>query len=207
MTTFDWLAAIIVVTSFIYLSFVLTLKEWFEGLRKGQAVTLLPARSGRDMPVWANLALVLVGLGLAGLMLYYLWIPFVQVSTTASGVLGVLGLATYLAGLWFVLWARRTLGRYWGLSTSRQVKLLDDHVLIQEGPFAWVRHPMYFGWCLCMLGLTLLYPVWMILLLLVSCLAVFPARAHREESALAERFGEEWNAYKAQTRFMIPFVY
>jgi len=207
MTPFDWLAAIIVVTSFIYLSFVLTLKEWFEGLRKGQAVTLLPARSGRDMPIWANLALVLVGLGLAGLMLYYLWIPFIQVSTTASVVLGVAGLVVYLVGLWFVLWARRTLGRNWGLSTSRQVKLLDDHVLIQDGPFAWVRHPMYFGWLMCMLGLTLLYPVWMILVLLISCLVAFPARAHREESALAERFGEQWNTYAARTRFMIPFVY
>ena len=207
MTPFDWLAAVIVVTSVIYLSFVLTLKEWFDGLRKGQAVTLLPARSGREMPVWANLALVLVGLGLFGLMLYYLWIPFVHLSATTSLFLEVVGLVVYLLGLWFVVWARRTLGRYWGLSTSRQVKLLDDHRLIQDGPFAWVRHPMYFGWCLCMLGLTLLYPVWMILLLLVFCLAVFPARARREESALAERFGDEWSAYKARTRFLIPFVY
>jgi protein-S-isoprenylcysteine O-methyltransferase Ste14 len=145
MTLFDWVAAVIVVTSFVYLSFVLTLKEWIEGLRKGQAVTLLPAHGGRETPVWANLALVLVGLGLAGLMLYFLWIPFVRLSSSASSVLAVIGLTVYLIGLWFVLWARRTLGRNWGLSTSRQVKLLDDHVLIQGGPFAFVRHPMYFG--------------------------------------------------------------
>jgi len=207
MTPFDWLAAVIVLTTFIYLGFVLTLKEWFDGLRKGQAVTLLPARSGRDMPVWANLAAALVLLGLAGLMTYYLWIPFIHVTTTASVVLAVVGLVAYLVGLWFVLWARRTLGKYWGLSSSRQVKLLDDHLLIQNGPFAWVRHPMYSGWCMCMVGLTLLYPVWMILVLLISCLVAFPARAHREESALAERFGDQWNAYKARTKFMIPFVY
>jgi protein-S-isoprenylcysteine O-methyltransferase Ste14 len=95
----------------------------------------------------------------------------------------------------------------WGLSTSRNVKLLDDHQLVQSGPFAFVRHPMYFGWWVAMFGLLLLYPTWVVLLLLVSSLIAFFGRARREEVALAERFGEAWKEYKKRTRFLIPFIY
>jgi protein-S-isoprenylcysteine O-methyltransferase Ste14 len=44
-------------------------------------------------------------------------------------------------------------------AASQLVKLFDDHQLIQSGPYAYVRHPMYFGWWVAMFGLTLLYPV------------------------------------------------
>ena len=35
----------------------------------------------------------------------------------------------------------------------------------------------------------------------------FYRRAQREEVALAETFGDEWRAYAARTKFVIPFVY
>jgi protein-S-isoprenylcysteine O-methyltransferase Ste14 len=95
----------------------------------------------------------------------------------------------------------------WGLSTSQQVKLLDDHQLIQSEPYAYVRNPMYFGWWVAMFGLTLLYPVWMIFLLFVFSVISFIGRARREEKALAERFDEQWTEYKKQTKFLIPFIF
>jgi len=151
--------------------------------------------------------MVIFGLALVVVMIYYLWIPLLVFPTITARVLDLVGLALYLIGLWFTLWARRTLGKYWGISTSQQVKLLDDHQLIQRGPYAFVRHPMYFGWWLAMLGLTLIYPVWMLLILFASSVLAFVGRARREETALAERFGRDWEAYAAQTRFLIPFVY
>jgi len=106
-----------------------------------------------------------------------------------------------------MLWARRTLGRMWGLSTSREVRLLEDHQLIQSGPYALVRHPMYFGWLAAMVGLLLLYPVWLVAAMLVFSALAFLGRARREEEALAERFGETWSAYRKRTRFLIPFLF
>jgi protein-S-isoprenylcysteine O-methyltransferase Ste14 len=207
MTTFDWIAAAIVIVSMIYLSFILTLADWLAALRKGQAVTLLPEREGRKWPLWTQIGIVILGLVLCVPLFYYLWIPLVRLSVSTAHVLDIVGLIIYLAGCAFVLWARRTLGKMWGLSTSRNVKLLDDHQLIQSGPFAFVRHPMYFGWWSAMFGLLLLYPTWVVLLFLVSSVMAFFGRARREEVALAERFGEAWKEYKKRTRFLIPFIY
>jgi protein-S-isoprenylcysteine O-methyltransferase Ste14 len=85
--------------------------------------------------------------------------------------------------------------------------LHDDHQLVQNGPYAFVRHPMYFGWWAAVLGLTLLYPVWVVFLMFVFSLISFSGRARREEDALAERFGEAWIAYKKRTKFLIPLIY
>lgn len=207
MNIFNWIAASIVTVTMIYISFVLTLADWFAALRKGEAVTLLPERGGRKWPLWTQALIILIGMALCIPLFYYGWIPLFHVPSNAALALGVIGLVLYLAGFTFVLWARRTLGKNWGLSTSQQVKLLDDHQLIQSGPYAFVRHPMYFGAWVLFLGLTLLYPVWAVFILFLSALIAFSGRARREESALEERFGNTWLEYKKRTRFLIPFIY
>jgi protein-S-isoprenylcysteine O-methyltransferase Ste14 len=208
MTPFDWIAAVIVIVTMVYLSFVLTLAEWFAALRKGQAVGLLPDRKGGKAPLWAQVGMVVLGLVICAVMFYFLWIPLpVRWSESTAQFLALVGLGVYMAGCALVLWARRTLGRMWGISTSQQVKLLDDHQLVQSGPYAFVRHPMYFGWWVAMFGLTLLYPVWMVFLLFVFSVISFAGRARREEAVLAERFGDQWTAYKKHTKRLIPFIY
>jgi len=207
MTVFDWIVAGIVVISMIYVSFVLTTTEWLSAVRKGQAVTLLPARKGGNWPFWAQVALLIVGIALCIPLFYFGWVPLISISTNTARTLDVVGLIVYLAGLVFTLWARRTLGKYWGLSTSQSVKLLDDHQIVQSGPYAFVRHPMYFGAWTFMFGLLLLYPTWTILILLVSMLAAFSGRVRREEIALAERFGDAWAEYRKRTKLIIPFIY
>ena len=207
MSIFDWIAAAIVIFSLIYLSFVLTLAEWFSALRKGQAVTLLPERKGQKQPLWTQVGIILLGLLICIPFFYYLWVPLMVFPPGTVWLLAVSGLIIYIAGIVFVLWARRTLGKYWGLSTSQQVKLLDEHQLIQNGPYAFVRHPMYSGWWAAMLGLTLLYPVWAVFLMLLFSVISFFGRARREEAALSERFGEAWLNYKKRTKFIIPFLY
>src|SRR5438552_12237316 len=65
---------------------------------------------------------------------------------------GLVGDALALAGLALMLWARVTLGRNW----SGGVVLKEDHELIQRGPYAYVRHPIYSGVFLLMLGFAVL---------------------------------------------------
>jgi len=207
MSAFDWIVAGIVVIGVFYVSFVLTVREWLAAVQKGQAVTLLPARKGGNWPLWAQVILLIVGIALCIPLFYYGWVPLISISTNTARILDIIGLIVYLAGLGFTLWARRTLGKYWGLSTSTNVKLLDDHQIVQSGPYAFVRHPMYFGAWTFMFGLLLVYPTWAILILLVSMLASFSGRARREEIALAERFGTAWAEYKKRTKLIIPFVY
>jgi protein-S-isoprenylcysteine O-methyltransferase Ste14 len=207
MNIFNWTAASIVIVTLIYVSFVLTLADWFAALRKGQAVTLLPERGGRKWPLWTQVLIIIIGMALCIPLFYFGWIPLFHVRSNITFTLGLIGLLLYLVGLIFMLWARRTLGKYWGLSTSLQVKLHGDHQIIQSGPYAFIRHPMYFGWWTAMLGLTLLYPVWALFILFLSTLISFIGRARREESTLAEKFGNSWVEYKKHTKFIIPFIY
>jgi len=205
--TFDLIAAAIVIVSFVYVTFVLTLADWFSALRRGEAVALLPKRRGRRWPVWTQAAMVLVALAACVPLFYLGWVPLAAMPPSVESVLAVLGLLLYLGGLALTLWARRTLGENWGISTSLEVKLRKEHQLVQTGPYAQVRHPMYLGWWIAMVGLTLLYPVWAVFLMLVFSLISFSLRARREEAALAERFGPAWAAYKSRTKFLIPFLY
>src|SRR5687767_2194317 len=139
MPLFDWITAAIVIAGLIYLVFVLTVREWFIALRKGQAVSLMPERSA-----WANLLVMLLALAVFVPFFIFGWIPLFPLPAAAALMLDVIGLVLYLAGMSFLLWARHTLGRMWGITTARQVKLRDDHLLIQRGPYAFVRHPLYF---------------------------------------------------------------
>jgi protein-S-isoprenylcysteine O-methyltransferase Ste14 len=206
-SVFNWIAAGVVVITMVYLSFVLTLRDWFAGLRRGEAVTLLPQRREHQWPVWIQAAIMVAGLALAIPFFYFLWIPLVEIPRSTANIIAVVGLVLYCLGMTLVLTARRTLGRYWGISTSAQAKLLTDHRLIQAGPYAYVRHPIYAGAWLLFLGLTLLYPVWAMLLMFVFSMISFANRALREEAVLSERFGQEWIAYKRRTKFMIPFIW
>ena len=207
LSAFDWIVAGIVIIGVFYVTFVLTVPEWLAAVQKGQAVTLLPTRKGGNYPLWAQVALLVVGIALCIPLFYYGWVSLFSISANTARILDIIGLMLYLAGLGFTLWARRTLGKYWGLSSSINVKLLDDHQIVQTGPYAFVRHPMYFGAWTFMFGLLLLYPTWTILILLVSMLASFSGRARREEAALSERFGNAWTDYKKRTKLIVPFIY
>ena len=207
MALFDWIIAAIILLVLVYISFVLTLVDWLVALKKGQAVTLLPERKGRTWSLWTQVGTVILGLALCVPLFYFLWVPLIRPSITTGRILDLAGLAVYLAGCGFVLWARHTLGRMWGLSTSRNVKLRDDHQIIQDGPYAFVRNPMYFGWWVAMAGLLLVYPTWVVLLFLAFSVFAFIGRARREEAALVERFGEAWTEYKKHTKFLVPFIY
>jgi protein-S-isoprenylcysteine O-methyltransferase Ste14 len=207
MTLFDWIVAALVIASVSYISFIQTVGEWIAALRKGQAVSILPERQGRSWPMWAQVAFVLSGLVIFVVLYYVAWIPLVHLPEAVRRGLSVIGLILFLTGFAFVEWARHTLGKYWGLSTSRQVKLLDDHQLIRSGPYAFVRHPMYFGAWVLFFGLILIYPVWAVLLTFISTVIAFLGRARREDAALGERFKDEWADYKKQTKFIIPYIY
>ncbi len=76
-----------------------------------------------------------------------------------------------------------------------------DH-LVTAGPYRWCRHPLYLSFMLIILGLDLMFgsPAG----ILVTLLLALPStiyRARLEEKALADRFGEEWKAYKERTKF------
>ncbi|MGC8518437.1 MAG: methyltransferase family protein [Steroidobacteraceae bacterium] len=105
-------------------------------------------------------------------------------------------------GLGFAVWARLHLGRNWGMPMS----LRAGHELVTSGPYAYVRHPIYTGILLALLGSTIaLDPVWGWALALLFAYFLYSART--EERMMDEQFPEAYAAYKARTRMLIPFVF
>jgi protein-S-isoprenylcysteine O-methyltransferase Ste14 len=208
MDRFAWLIDVVVILGMAYLTFAMALAGWLAGLRRGEAITLLPEQSSRTRNLWLQIGLVVISLALCAIPIYILWIPLpLRVPTSLAPFLRIIGLAFFVLGTILVLWARRALGRMWGISTSREVRLLPDHQLVRSGPYRLVRHPMYSGWWLALLGAILIYRTWILVLLLAFSILVFARRARLEERVLAERFGEEWQAYAASTKSLIPLVY
>lgn len=203
-----WVVDVVFVLGMGYLTFAMALAGWLAALRRGEAVTLLPEQRSRAGNLWAQVGLVLVSLALCAVLIYLLWLPVpVSPSDQLADILRILGLALFVGGTLLVLWARRTLGRMWGISTSRKVKLLPDHHLVKVGPYRVVRHPMYSGWWVALLGAILVYRTWILIVLLVFSIIAFARRARLEERVLAERFGQEWEAYARTTKSLIPLIY
>jgi protein-S-isoprenylcysteine O-methyltransferase Ste14 len=116
-------------------------------------------------------------------------------------VLRFAGATLCALGIAFAVWARRYLGRNWGMPMSRK----EDPDLVTGGPYAYVRHPIYGGLLIAMLGSTLGGMIaWLIPLLL--CGAYFVYSARKEEKLMLEQFPEQYAAYMQRTRMFVPFV-
>lgn len=208
MSNPGWVTNAIVIAGTAYLTFAMALASWFGSLRKGEAVKLVPGEGRLSKSLWLNLALVGVCLAFCAGAICLLWIPIaIHSSDRRSRVFVTTGLVLFVGGALLVVWARRVLGRMWGISTSREVKLLPDHRLIMTGPYSVVRHPMYLGWWIAALGLLLIYRTWILAALLILSILVFARRARLEEKTLAARLGEEWRSYVARTRSLLPLVF
>jgi len=135
----------------------------------------------------------------------WLWIPLpLSVPPRLQVLLGLAGLATFATGVFLMTWARLALGPEWTVSSGVGVRLHEDHRLVQHGPYAYVRHPLYLGWWMVLLGLLAAYRTWIILIYFLLFLASFVKRAKREEEALRAAFGDEWSEYAGRVPMWWP---
>jgi len=208
METFESVTNWIVTAGVVVLLGIFGIGGWLASYRTPKATPVGPGRWIFALPAWVQVAGGLAGCVLLAYLGYVLWIPLpLTVPPDVSVILRVVGLALFLVGCLLAFWARLALGGMWGVSTSFAAQLQARHNLIQHGPYAFVRHPMYLGYWLLLAGVMLMYRTWTPLLFLVMCLAAFYRRARCEEATLADQFGEEWREYASRTKFLIPFVY
>ena len=207
MSTFETVIDLLFIAGMVALG-GMTLIGWLLISRKSQArqTRVVGANSWfLSASIWAKILFTFMAVPVWLYLFYLLWRPFVAVSPDVSPILRVVGLVLFLAGGMFVIWARWTLGKNWAISTSAGVQLQTEHRLIQSGPFALVRHPMYLGGWVTLGGITLAYHTWAALILLLST-AIFVYRARIEETALSETFGREWRTYTARVPRFIPHL-
>lgn len=111
------------------------------------------------------------------------------------------GAALVTLGATVAFAARGAIGRNWGSPGMRKT----DTELVTHGPYSLIRHPIYAGILLMMVGTAIgLTPIWWLVAVAAGLYFVTSARA--EESYMAERFPAAYPAYKARTKMLIPFL-
>jgi protein-S-isoprenylcysteine O-methyltransferase Ste14 len=116
--------------------------------------------------------------------------------------LQAIGLVVFLAGLAMAIWARRYLGRNWGMPMTEKV----DPELVTTGPYRRVRHPIYSGIILAMFA-TAIAVSWYWLLAVMVLGAYFVYSAVMEERYMAGHFPDTYPAYKRSTKMLVPFAF
>jgi protein-S-isoprenylcysteine O-methyltransferase Ste14 len=114
----------------------------------------------------------------------------------------LLGAAWSVLGVGFAIWSRHVLAGSW----NSNVALRDGHALVQRGPYAIVRHPIYCGFMMLIVGLILVLLEVRALVLLVD-LVVFYRRIKPEEKILREKYPEAYPAYAQSVRRLIPCIW
>lgn len=145
--------------------------------------------------------------GLAALVPYFFWVPYVVIAlrpgpeVLVPDALAWLGVALSVAGVAFSLCAVVTLGRHYDLV----LEVHQDHELVRRGPYALVRHPVYTGLALHFAGVCL--ATGNAVLIAGTLLVSYPAfyiRARAEERLLRDRFGAEYEKYAREVPMLVP---
>ena len=157
------------------------------------------AKAGRAR--WTPFAVTRVGLILVVLLLLRLRVFKRHEAATHNPWLLGAGLAIFVLGLALAVWARVYLGRNWGMPMSQKT----DPELVTTGPYAKIRHPIYSGIVLGMVGTAIaVSPYWLIAVAILG--AYFLYSAVVEERTMAKTFPEAYPPYKHATKMLIPYV-
>jgi protein-S-isoprenylcysteine O-methyltransferase Ste14 len=113
----------------------------------------------------------------------------------------VLAAAMTAAGLLFSVWARRYLGTNW----SGRVTIKERHELITRGPYGLVRHPIYTGVLLAILGSVIAVGEWRAVFAMVLASLALWRKLRLEERWMLRQFGDVYKTYCRRVPALIPF--
>jgi protein-S-isoprenylcysteine O-methyltransferase Ste14 len=146
------------------------------------------------------LALVLLALRLSAL--YHTPLELRSYPINRNVPMGVLGVMLCALGVGLAIWARTYLGRNWGMPMSQK----ESPALVTTGPYAYIRHPVYAGFLLAMLGSAIGESlIWLIPLIVFG--VYFSYSARREEKLLLAQFPDQYSLYMKRTKMILPFIW
>jgi len=124
--------------------------------------------------------------------------------TPQNANFGVIGIVIVVIGVLFAIWARFALGSNW---SGHIATVKENHELIQSGPYALVRHPIYTGFFFGMIGTALTLGMVINFLGVIVGLTAFLIRVKMEERIMTKEFPNDYPNYKQKVKALIPFVW
>jgi protein-S-isoprenylcysteine O-methyltransferase Ste14 len=117
-----------------------------------------------------------------------------------SPAVQVLGTMLAIAGLLFAAWARLHLGKNWSAAVTSK----EGHELVRSGPYRIVRHPLYAGLFLAVLGTSLTAETGDAFIGLLVMSAAYLLKLRREDDLLAAEFGTQYEMYCREVPALLP---
>jgi protein-S-isoprenylcysteine O-methyltransferase Ste14 len=162
-------------------------------VKKAAAKTRESSQSRQVHGLLTTASLVLLFAPIPGLMGHF--VP--DTLTTAAVGLGIqIGFAL------FYFWGRLHLGRWW----SGQITIMNDHQLIQTGPYRLLRHPMYTGMLGMCVGTAIVSGQYHALLGIALVVFAYARKIRLEERVLRDEFGPAYETYRHSRAAVIPWL-
>jgi protein-S-isoprenylcysteine O-methyltransferase Ste14 len=122
-------------------------------------------------------------------------------SSRRDAALQTSGLVLWTLGMTVLLWASRVMGRHLAIDG-----LAEDHELVTDGPYRYLRHPVYASCAAIASGTALVFRSYVLLGLSVMLVVSGRWWANAEERLLAstEGFGDSYRTYAARTGRFLP---
>lgn len=148
-----------------------------------------------------RMAVVAVGILVYLLLRGSFWLPAGGILLIPHTTLNlVLADIICLSGLIVCLWARTVLGANW----SSWVTFKENHELIRSGPYQIVRHPIYSGLLLMLLGTMVAVGRLQGVIALAGAFLGIWIKLRQEEALMLKHFGPAYQDYKSHTKALIP---
>jgi protein-S-isoprenylcysteine O-methyltransferase Ste14 len=113
------------------------------------------------------------------------------------------GYGLLLAGMLFAGWARVFLGGNW----SSSVTLKQDHTLIRSGPYRIVRHPIYTGLLVALLGTAIVLGELRCFIGVILAAMAWKMKSITEEVLMVQEFGDQYTRYRLQVKGLVPYLW
>jgi protein-S-isoprenylcysteine O-methyltransferase Ste14 len=117
--------------------------------------------------------------------------------------MNVVGTLIFLKGLAIRLIAAATLNR----SYSWTLEIRDEHRLVKNGIYKYVRHPIYLGAFLSAIAVPVYATSLLGFLIALTAIPLFIYRVGVEERMLIEEYRDEYTKYQERTWKLFPFIY
>ena len=112
------------------------------------------------------------------------------------------GVGLCATGSGLLIWTFQRLGK----NLTDTVVTRREHTLVMDGPYRWVRHPLYDSGALFILGSSLLAANWFLFVLGVVIIGLLLIRTCTEEAKLLARFGDKDKVYMERTGRFVPGI-
>jgi protein-S-isoprenylcysteine O-methyltransferase Ste14 len=154
----------------------------------------------RTNPVWRLVALI----GIVALYLIFSAEPgyFHRRLYFPTEAIRWTGVVVCAAGVALAIWARRTLGTNW----SGNPTIKEGHELVERGPYRFVRHPIYTGILLAIVGTGIGSAQVKHIYILGVAVVVLWFKLKIEEALMRRRFPQAYPEYMKRTKALVPFV-